>query len=291
MTFYDICGSYFFYKKLMVGSRFPFFCSCCNPAVLLKNRAAKYYHIKMPKKSTSSNKKPKLSDEFKTPSKISYSSAVQAFINLCAEDGKLYGDAFEDDIETSVNYELKDIDFDNKVNLAKELRELISNEKVRAVKKLKHFEEIFSKDANESEEGYLNSLVEKSVTESGVIVNVSTDNESLLLERKKLKNFIPVIDEELESRKKAKSVLVWTMALREIEKKDFAKADDNTSIIRTHRGGSSSSSASSSSVRRSSVLTLPALQAPSASSGVNINPVISEAGSPAATTSVHNSQA
>ena len=159
------------------------------------------------------------------------------------------------------------------------------------MKKLKHFEETFSKDANESEEGYLNSLVEKSVTESGVIVNVSTDNESLLLERKKLKNFIQVIDEELESRKKAKSVLVWTMALREIEKKDFAKADDNTSIIRTHRGGSSSSSASSSSVRRSSVLTLPGLQAPSASSGVNINPVISEAGSPGVTTSVYNSEA
>jgi hypothetical protein len=159
------------------------------------------------------------------------------------------------------------------------------------VKKLKHFEETFSKDASESEEGYLNFLVEKSVTESGVIVNVSTDNESLLLEKKKLKNFIQVIDEELESRKKAKSILVWTMALREIEKKDFAKADDdNTSIIRTHRG-SSSSSASSSSVRRSSVLTLPALQSPSASSGVNINPVISEAGSPGATTSVYNSQA
>jgi hypothetical protein len=99
-----------------------------------------------------------------------------------------------------------------------------------------------------------------------------------------------VIDGELESRKKAKSVLVWTMALREIEKKDFAKADDNTSIICTHRG-SSSSSASSSSVRRSSVLTLPALQSPSASSGVNFNPVISEAGSPGATTSVYNSQA
>jgi hypothetical protein len=39
----------FFYKKLMVGRRFSFFCSCCNQAVLLKNRAAKYYHIKMPK--------------------------------------------------------------------------------------------------------------------------------------------------------------------------------------------------------------------------------------------------
>ena len=137
----------------MVGSRYPTFCSCCNPAVLFKNRAAKYYHIKMPKKSTSSNKKQKISDEFKTPSKISNSSAVQTFINLCAEKGKLYNGAFEDDIETSIKkYELKDIDFDDKViNLAKELRELISNEKIRAVKKLKHFEETFSFKRCESE--------------------------------------------------------------------------------------------------------------------------------------------
>ena len=48
--------------------------------------------------------------------------------------------------------------------------------------------------------------MEKSVTESGVIVNVSTDNKSLLLERKKLKNFIQVIDGELESRKKRSGV-------------------------------------------------------------------------------------
>ena len=297
MTFYDICGSYFFYKKLMVGSRFPFFCFCCIPAVLLKNRAAKYYHIKMPKKSStssnSSNKKQKNSDELKTPppSKISNSSAVETFIDLCAEDGKLYQNAFEEDIEASVKYELKDIDFEDKVNIAKELRELISNEKVRAVKKLKHFKETYEKDANENEEGYLNSVVEKSVTESGVIVTVSTDDENLLFEKKKLTNFIQVIDEELESRKKARSVLVWTMALEDIEKNNFAKADDNTSIIRSHRGSSSSSSASSSSIRRSSgVLTLRALQSPSAA-GVNMNPVISEAGSPAATTSVHNSQA
>lgn len=286
----------FFYKKLMVGSRFPFFCSCCNPAVLLKNRAAKYYHIKMPKKSStssnSSNKKQKISDELKTPpSKISKSSAVETFIDLCAEDGKLYQKAFEEDIETSIKYELEDIDFEDKVNIAKELRELISNEKVRAVKKLKHFKETYEKDANENEEGYLNSLVEKSVTESGVIVTVSTDDENLLFEKKKLENFIQVIDEELESRKKARSVLVWTMALEDIEKNNFVKADNNTSIIRSHRGSSSSSSASSSSIRRSSgVLTLRALQSPSAA-GVNINPVISEAGSPAATTSVHNSQA
>jgi len=297
MTFYDIFGSYFFcdsfLQKLMVGSRYPTFCSCCNPAVLLKNRASKYYHIKMPK-STPSNKKQKISEEFKTPSR-SNPSAVQTFINLCAEDGKLYDNAFDDDVETSVKYELKDINFDDKVILAKQLRELISDEKVRDVKKLKHFEETFSKDANQSEEPYLNSLVEKTVTEAGVIVNVSTDMESLLFEKKKLKSFIQVIDDELTSRRNAKSVLVWKIALEEIEKKDLARADNNTSIIRSNRGGSSSShrgssssSSSSSSIRRSSVLTsgsLPALQSPPAS----VNPVISEAGSPG-TSTVANSQ-
>ena len=95
--------------------------------------------LKMPKKSStssnSSNKKQKISDELKTPpSKISKSSAVETFIDLCAEDGKLYQKAFEEDIETSIKYELEDIDFEDKVNIAKELRELISNEKVRAVK-------------------------------------------------------------------------------------------------------------------------------------------------------------
>ncbi len=88
-----------------------------------------------------------------------------------------------------------------------------------------------SKDANESEEAYLNSLVEKTVTEAGVIVDVSTNSDSLLFEKTKLKHFIQVIDDELESRKNAKSVLVWKMALEEIEKKDLARADDNTSNI------------------------------------------------------------
>ena len=68
--------------------------------------------------------------------------------------------------------------------------------------------------------------MEKSVTESGVIVTVSTDDENLLFEKKKLENFIQVIDEELESRKKARSVLVWTMALEDIEKNNFVKADN-----------------------------------------------------------------
>ena len=62
-------------------------------------------------------------------------------------------------------------------------------------------------------------------------------------EKTKLKHFIQkIIDDELESRKNAKSALVWKMALEEIEKKDLARADDNTSIIRSHRGSSSSQS-------------------------------------------------
>ena len=133
-----------------------------------------------------------------------------------------------------------------------------------------------------------------------MIVDVSTNSDSLSFEKTKLKHFIQIIDDELESRKNAKSVLVWKMVLEEIEKKDLARADDNTSIIRSHRGSSSShrgrscSSASSSSIQRSSVVltsnSLPALQSSSSASGVNINPVISEAGSPGATT-VYNSQA
>ena len=286
MTFYDILGGFIFcelfLQKFMVGSRYPFFCSCCNPAILLKNRAAKYYHIQMPPKSTPSQKRPRNSDEFTPPSKI---PAVQSFINLCAEDGKLYDNAFDEGVEASVKYELKNISFEDKVILAKELRELISDENVREFKKLKHFEETFTKDANSTDEPYLNQLVEKTITESGVIIEVTTDIEGLLCEKNKLKNFIQIIDDELESRTNAKSVLVWKMALEEIEKKDLARADENTSIIRSHRGSSSSSQRGSS--RR--VLTsssLPALQSPSAPA----NPVISDAGSPVASTAATNSQ-
>jgi len=76
---------------------------------------------------TPSQKRQRNSDDFKTPSKITIfsASAVQTFINLCAEDGKLYDNAFDEGIEASFKYELKNISFDDKVILAKELRELI----------------------------------------------------------------------------------------------------------------------------------------------------------------------
>ena len=116
---------------------------------------------------THSQKRQRNSDDFKTPSKITISSAsaVQTFINLCAEDGKLYDNAFDEGIEASFKYEFKKISFDDKVILAKELRELISDENVREFKKLiQHFEETFTKDANSTDEPYLNQLVEKTIT-------------------------------------------------------------------------------------------------------------------------------
>ena len=58
--------------------------------------------------------------------------------------------------------------------------------------------------------------MEKTITESGVIIQVTTDIDNLLCEKNKLKNFIQIIDDELESRRNAKSVLVWKMALEEI---------------------------------------------------------------------------
>ena len=64
-----------------------------------------------------------------------------------------------------------------------------------------------------------------------MIVDVSTNSDSLLFEKTKLKHFIQIIDDELESRKNAKSVLVWKMALEEIEKKDLARALYNIYII------------------------------------------------------------
>ena len=115
----------------------------------------------MPKKTTPSKKRQRKSEEFKTPSKVIKSSAVQSFLNLCTEEGKLYVDAFKANIKSNLQYELKDMTFDDKVIFAKQLRDLISDEEVWEIKKLEHFEEVFTKDANESEESYLKSLVEK----------------------------------------------------------------------------------------------------------------------------------
>ena len=179
---------------------------------------------------------------------------------------------------------------EDKIILAKELRELISDENVREFKKLKHFEETFTKDANSADELYLNQLVEKTITESGVIIQVTTDIDNLLCEKNKLKNFIQIIDDELESRRNAKSVLVWKMALQEIEKKDLTRADENTSIIRSHRGSSSSSQrgSSSSSRRVMTSSSLPALQSPAAPAAPANPPAISDAGSPVASTATNS---
>ena len=162
--------------------------------------------------------------------------------------------------------------------LAKQLRDLISDEEVREVKKLEHFEEVFTKDANESEESYLKSLVEKTVTEAGVIVSVSTDSNDLLFEKKKLTKFIQVIDKELLSRKNAQSVVVSKMALEEIVKKDLARSNDNTSVIGSYRGSSSSSGNRSTGTLFATNSSLPPIQPPQTSSAA----AISDAGSPLA---------
>ncbi len=234
----------------------------------------------MPKKSTPSKKRPRNSEEFKTPSKVIKSSAVQSFLNLCTEEGKLCVDAFKGNIKSNLQYELKDMTFDDKVILAKQLRDLISDEEVREVKKLEHFEEVFTKDANETEESYLKSLVEKTVTEAGVIVSVSTDNNDLLFEKKKLTKFIQVIDKELLSRKNAQSVVVSKMALEEIVKKDLARSNDNTSVIGSYRGSSSSSANRSTGTlfATNNSSSLPPIQPPQTSSTA----AISDAGSPLA---------
>ena len=233
----------------------------------------------MPKKTTPSKKRQRKSEEFKTPSKVIKSSAVQAFLNLCTEEGKLYVDAFKGNVKSNLQYELKDMTFDDKVILAKQLRDLISDEEVREVKKLEHFEEVFTKDANESEESYLKSLVEKTVTEAGVIVSVSTDSNDLLFEKKKLTKFIQVIDKELLSRKNAQSVVVWKMALEEIVKKDLARSNDNTSVIGSYRGSSSSSGNRSTGTLFATNSSLPPIQPPQTSSSAA---AISDAGSPLA---------
>ena len=85
-----------------------------------------------------------------------------------------------------------------------------------------------------------------------IIVSVSTESNDLLFEKKKRTHFIQVIDEELLSRKKAQSVVVWKMALEVIVKKDLAHSDDNTSVIGSYRGSSSSSSN-----RSTGILSLP----------------------------------
>ena len=235
----------------------------------------------MPKKTTPSKKRQRKSEEFKTPSKVIKSSAVQSFLNLCTEEGKLYVDAFKGNVKSNLQYELKDMTFDDKVILAKQLRDLISDEEVREIKKLEHFEEVFTKDANEAEESYLKSLVEKTVTEAGVIVSVSTDTNDLLFEKKKLTKFIQIIDKELLSRKNAQSVVVWKMALEEIVKKDLARSNDNTSVIGSYRGSSSSSSANRSTgtlFATNNNSSLPPIQPPQTSSAA----AISDAGSPLA---------
>jgi hypothetical protein len=103
---------------------------------------------------------------------------------------------------------LKSLSFDQKVVLVSDCRDLIFKAQLLEVQKNKEYDETFQKDCNAEDEVYLTNLVQKRVTASGVILDVTTSTETLLTEKNKLTNMIKVIDAEMESRDRAKSVLV-----------------------------------------------------------------------------------
>ena len=110
------------------------------------------------------------------------------------------------------------------------------------MKKNKEYDETFQKDCNAEDEVYLTNLVQKRVTASGVILDVTTSTETLLTEKNKLTNMIKVIDAEMESRERAKSVLVWQKTVQEIEATELSSANDYTSVVSSAQHSSSSSS-------------------------------------------------
>jgi hypothetical protein len=87
---------------------------------------------------------------------------------------------------------------------------------------------------------------------------VTTSTETLLTEKNKLTNMIKVIDAEMESRERAKSVLVWQKTVQEIEATELSSANDYTSVVSSSAQNSSSSSSSLFSRPRSRGLEVPA---------------------------------
>ena len=138
--------------------------------------------------------------------RVSKAVPVQIFLKKCEKDGSLFNEAFERSIKDSIKYELKSLSFNQKVVLVSDCRDLIFKAQLLEVKKYKEYDETFQKDCNVEDEAYLTNLVQKSVTASGVILDVTTSTETLLTEKNKLTNMIKVIDAELESRERAKSV-------------------------------------------------------------------------------------
>ena len=61
----------------MVGSKYPYFCNCCIPAVLLKDRSVKYYHLHIMPKLSVSKKLKRSVDDFETPVRVSKAVPVQ----------------------------------------------------------------------------------------------------------------------------------------------------------------------------------------------------------------------
>ena len=184
----------------------------------------------MPKLSL--NKKLKRSvDDFETPVRVSKSVVVQTFLKKCEKDGSLFNDAFNRDIKSLIKYELKSLSFEDKVVLVSELRNLIGKEQLLEVNKVTHYGETFRKDCNTEDEMYLNGLVQKRVTASGIILDVTTSTEDLLTEKTKLTNMIQIIDDEIASRDRAKSVLVWQRTIEEIEANELSSANDYTLVV------------------------------------------------------------
>ena len=67
----------------------------------------------------------------------------------------------------------------------------------------------------------LNGLVQKRVTASGIILDVTTSTETLLTEKTKLTNMIQIIDDVIASRDREKSVLVRQRTIDEIEQTSY----------------------------------------------------------------------
>ena len=74
-------GGYVFeVKKSMVGSKYPYFCNCCIPSVLLKDRHLKFYHLHIMPKLSVSKKLKRSVDDLETPVRVSKPVAVQNYL-------------------------------------------------------------------------------------------------------------------------------------------------------------------------------------------------------------------